>query len=376
MQRWLMVLLFLLPFLSDGQTLTELAVPRYFGSKSSGSVNNERASFGVCLRIDNLIPNTIYDVKGGIGLVTDPPTTFGAGTLWNGTSYSSSRRDSAFITDVNGSSGPFWLFFQPTGNSLRFDAGQVHNLRIGFAVAGGTISGIPAFVSGKTITALDIAPNQRTPEATDDGAFLKGTALPAASGKYILLFDNISGTGDPLFIYQVRQSDPVQTASIQDLPEAIRDIYMQGGSSAVGDYPAVIPAGSANPAGVRRIEARNADNTIYAFHTDDDGIWPSGENTAGAIRRELVCITVADAPLVPGGPVLPSVLTDSLVTTITAGSATSGGVVVADGGDSLSARGLCWSLAQTPSTIDSHVVIPGDTGPFPHTMTGLLPDTT
>ncbi|HNW76471.1 MAG TPA: lamin tail domain-containing protein [Bacteroidales bacterium] len=376
MQRCLMVLFFLLPFFSDGQTLTELAVPRYFGSKSSGSINNERASFGVCLQIDNLLPNTVYDVKGGIGLVADPPTTFGAGTLWNGTSYSSSRRDSAFTTDVNGCSGPFWLFFQPTGNSVRFDAGQVHNLRLGFAVTGGSIPGIPAFVGGKTLTALDIAPNPRTPEAADDGAFLKGTALPAASGKYILLFDNISGNGDPLFIYQVRQSDPVQTTSLQDLPEAIRDIYMQGGSSAVGDYPALIPAGSANPAGVRRIEARNDDNTLYAFHTDDDGIWPSGGNTAGAIRRELVCITVADAPLVPGGPVLPSVLTDSLVTAITSESATSGGVVVADGGDSLTVRGLCWSLTQAPDTADSHAIIPGNTGPFTHTMTGLLPNTT
>lgn len=358
-----------------GQTLTELAVPKYFGSKSATSANNARTPFVVCLSIDGLTPNTVYDVKGGIGLVSDPPTTFGAGNLWDGSAFSASRLDSVFTTDLAGSSGPFWLFFQPTGNAARFDAGQLHNLRIGFAVTGGTIPGVPAFIGSKVLTALDIAPNQRTPSGSDDGAFIKGSAMPAVTGKYVFLYDNAGGLGDPVFVYQARQAIPVQSGAQQDLPAAISDIYRQSGSSSVGDYPGVIPTGSNNPSGIRRIEARNPDFTIYGYNTDDDGIWPSGGNTTAAVRREVVFITTTDAPLIPTGPVPPTVATDSLVTDVSSDSATSGGNVTAGGGDTLLIRGLCWSLSAGPTVADSSVVAPGTMGTFSATMTPLLPDT-
>jgi PKD repeat protein len=369
----LAVILLALP--SFSQTLTELAVPRFFGSKSSGSSNNTRTPFGVCLRIDGLLPNTVYDVKGGIGLATDPATTFGAGNIWDGAAFSSSRLTAAFTTDAAGSSGPFWLFFQPTGNSARFDAGQIHNIRIGYAVTGATIPGVPAYVGTRTLTALDIAVNQRTATGSDDGAFIRGSALPSASGLYVLFYDNTAGTGDPLFIYQVRQAVPVQTSGQSDLPATIGEIYLQGGNSAAGDYPAVIPTGSNNPAGVRRVEARNPDFSVFAYNTDDDGIWPGGGNTAGAVRREVVVLTNTDAPLVPDVPTPPVVLTDTLVTVVTYDSVVSGGKVTADGGDSVTWMGLCWSTDTLPSVTGQYTSVPGDTGSFTAAMTGLLPDT-
>jgi PKD repeat protein len=358
-----------------GQTMTELAVPRYFGSKSTASANNIRTPFGVCLRIDGLLPFTTYDIKGGLALVSDPASAYGAGNIWDGNSFSASRLVNAFTTDATGSSGPFWVFFQPTGNAARFDAGQSHNLRIGYTVTGGTMPGSPSFIGTKGMTALDIAVTQRTASGTDDGAFIKGSAMPSATGKYVLLYDNVAGTGDPLFIYQVRQAIPVQPSQ-QDLPTSVNDIYMQAGTSAAGDYPAVVPTGSNNPGGVRRVESRNADFSIYAFNTDDDGIWPAGGNTTVTVRREVVTITSADAPLVPGGPVLPTVWTDTLVTGITSDSATSGGDVTADGGDTITSRGLCWSTVPAPTDSGNYVTVPGTTGPFTATMSGLLPDTT
>lgn len=289
---------FVLVLTGSSQTLTELVVPKYMGSKTSGSANNSRTPFAVCLSIDGLLPNTSYDLKAGLALVSDPATSYGAGNIWTGSSFQTANLVNVFTTSTSGSSAPFWLFFQPTGNASRFDAGQVHNLRIGYAVSGNSLPGHPDFTGTKTITALDIATTPRTSSTSDDGAFVKGSALPPAGGKYVLLFDNTAGNGDPLFSYMIRQAVPSQS-TYPELPSAINDIYMQTGTSVTGDYPAVIPIGANNPDGVRRIESRNPDNTIFGFATDPDGIWPSGGNTTAALRREVVIITSTDASLVP-----------------------------------------------------------------------------
>lgn len=358
------------------QTLTELVIPRYFGSKSAGSANNTRTPFAVCLRIDGLASNTVYDVKGGIALAADPPTAFGAGNIWDGSAFSASRVTAAFTTNDTGSSGPFWLWFQPTGNSVRFDAGQVHTLRLGYAVTGGTIPSVPAFVGTKLITALDVAVNERTADASDDGAFVKGSALPGASGKFVLLYDNSAGTGDPLFAYQVRDAIPVQNTGQNDLPSAIGDIYSQSGTSSTGDYPAVIPTGSGNPTGVRRVEARNADLSLFAWSTDDDGLWPGGGNTAGAVRREVVFLTSTDTPLVPQSALPPEVLTDSTVTVITYDSVLAYGTLVSGGGDTVSQLGVCWSaINPLPTLTDSVTAVASSPGPFTALLSPLLPDT-
>jgi PKD repeat protein len=164
--------------------------------------------------------------------------------------------------------------------------------------------GNPMFITSATLTALDVAVNQRTPVPGDDGAFLCGSAMPSASGKYVLVYDNEAGSGRPLFAYQARQAVPVQ-ASMPDLPAPVNDIYRQNGTSDTGHFVAVIPTGSNNPAGIRRVEARNADFSLYAFNTDDDGIWPSGANTTVPVRREVVSLTTSDAPLEPCAPLPP-----------------------------------------------------------------------
>ena len=277
---------------------TELVVPQYMGSKTTSSANTDRTPFVVCLQIDNLQANTAYDIKPGVALTSDVATSYGAGNFWISGIFQSATISNAFTTNSAGSSGPFWIFIQPTGNSTRFDAGQVHNLRIGYIVNGGSMPSAPNFIGSKTITALDIASTPRTTTTTDDGAFIKGTANIGASGKYVLLYNNIDGTGDPLFSYQIRTA--TATSSTQsDLPSAINDVYLQSGTSSIGDYPAVIPIGAINPNGVRRVEARNADNTIYSYNTDADGIWYSGANTTTITSRQVVTLTNEDTPVYP-----------------------------------------------------------------------------
>jgi PKD repeat protein len=168
---------------------------------------------------------------------------------------------------------------------------------------------------------------------------------------------------------------PTQVSN-SELPTEINDVYMQSGTSAAGDYPAVVPIGANNPNGVRRVESRNADNSVFAFNTSANGVWPSGVNTTTALRRDVVILANSDTPLNPAGPGLPAVSTNTSVTNITFNTATGGGNVTNGGGSSIISRGLCWSTAQNPTTTGPHSVEPGTLGAFISNMSGLLPSTT
>ncbi|MDY6986881.1 MAG: Calx-beta domain-containing protein [Thermodesulfobacteriota bacterium] len=57
-------------------------------------------------------------------------------------------------------------------------------------------------------------------------------------------------------------------------------------------------------------------------------------------------------------------------------TAVSGGEVTSDGGAAVTARGVCWSTSENPTTADSHTIDGAGTGAFTSTMTGLRPNTT
>lgn len=66
-------------------------------------------------------------------------------------------------------------------------------------------------------------------------------------------------------------------------------------------------------------------------------------------------------------------LTTDAATSVTADSAKVGGSVVDDGGDAVTARGVCWSLSSGPTT-DDHCTNDGPgSGSFTEQITGLLP---
>ncbi|MBK7382176.1 MAG: T9SS type A sorting domain-containing protein [Flavobacteriales bacterium] len=282
-------------------TMTELVVPRYMGSKSASSTNANRTPFALCVQFDNLVPNTLYDVRAGLGLTSDAATTYGAGNVWNGTTYGTSNLSGTFTSDGSGSSGPYWLFVQPTGNGTRFDGGQVHNLRISTMINGNPSPSSPQFISAKTITALDIATTARTPATTDDGAYVHGSAGVCLTGKFILVYDNVAGTGDPLSSFQAMTTTPSDNTvgSYSGHPTSIGDIYKQNGTSVIGDYPAVVPIGANNTNGVRRIEAREQDNSIFGAITDADGNWPGGADFTTIARRGVGSIGIADPLFLP-----------------------------------------------------------------------------
>jgi hypothetical protein len=73
---------------------------------------------------------------------------------------------------------------------------------------------------------------------------------------------------------------------------------------------------------------------------------------------------------------LPLLSTTATLTDITATTATSGGTIGADGGASVTARGVCWSTTTNPTTLDSKTVDGTGTGIFTSAITGLTSGTT
>jgi uncharacterized protein (TIGR02145 family) len=73
---------------------------------------------------------------------------------------------------------------------------------------------------------------------------------------------------------------------------------------------------------------------------------------------------------------LPTLAATTAATSITATSASSGGDVTYDGGATVTARGVCWSLTAGPVVTDSHTTDDGTTGIFTSSLTGLTAGTT
>lgn len=72
---------------------------------------------------------------------------------------------------------------------------------------------------------------------------------------------------------------------------------------------------------------------------------------------------------------LPTVITDA-PTNVGAVSATCGSNVTADGGASVTTRGICWSTSQNPTISNSHTTNGSGTGSFSSIIMGLSPNTT
>ena len=70
------------------------------------------------------------------------------------------------------------------------------------------------------------------------------------------------------------------------------------------------------------------------------------------------------------------IVTTAAVTDITQTTAASGGNVTSDGGTAVTARGVCWSTAENPTTADSKTTDGSGTGPFVSSLTALASNTT
>ncbi len=78
----------------------------------------------------------------------------------------------------------------------------------------------------------------------------------------------------------------------------------------------------------------------------------------------------------PINPPVPIALTTDSVIDITHATATSGGTITSNGGDTITSRGICWSKAQSPTITDSITSDSIRIGHFTSSIIGLISNTT
>jgi len=112
---------------------------------------------------------------------------------------------------------------------------------------------------------------------------------------------------------------------------------------------------------------------------------PSSAHRMGRRMRWCIVLLMAVALLLPQScsddkstepSVKVPVLTTAAISGITSTSAECGGSITSDGGAAVSARGVCWSTHQTPTTADNKTTDGGGAGSFASSVTGLTSGTT
>ncbi|MCQ2272205.1 MAG: hypothetical protein MJZ72_05400 [Bacteroidales bacterium] len=106
-------------------------------------------------------------------------------------------------------------------------------------------------------------------------------------------------------------------------------------------------------------------NCVVAYNSANNGPGVAG------IHGTLINNTITENSAI----VLPVVTTND-VANITTTTASCGGNVTSDGGSSVTARGVCWSISHNPTISNSHTSNGTGTGNFTSNLIGLSPNTT
>ncbi|WP_159467752.1 ExeM/NucH family extracellular endonuclease [Dyadobacter sp. 3J3] len=274
---------------------TSVITPQYM---SSGTSTRLPVMFRAT--VTGLTASTVYRYFTGGAITTDfGGTNPGAGNPLmisaNGATYTYSTGASTgtagnyetFTTDGSGNYTG-WFGFVNTGNA-RFTAGNDIYPVIVIASSTGTI--LSRNVLDVSIKVLGYSATS----AATNGSFLKETSSATAKN-LVAIYDNIAGTGRPLFVSPV-ESIGVTIGSVTS-----------GYLTTAGSWNAIIP--NILPNGVRRIEQRSVTTgNVVGCATDDDGVWTTGSvNTVNpASGTTAITISGTDAPLTSCGPTLPAV---------------------------------------------------------------------
>ncbi len=182
-------------------TLTEVAMPQFIQGIASGSSNTKRLPFAYCVTISNLTANATYRYYNQAVVSGDSLTTAGAGncilanasgnfTRTTSPGLSTAGSYGTFTTDANGSYTG-WFVMEPTGNT-RFTAGNQVFMRILLNDgADGTVTATRLTTpAAATVLAFNTS-------GANTGTGIRGNSS-ATDKNFVLLYDNVAGTGRPL----------------------------------------------------------------------------------------------------------------------------------------------------------------------------------
>ncbi|MEO5642562.1 MAG: esterase-like activity of phytase family protein [Bacteroidia bacterium] len=287
----------------------ELLLPQYI---MTGNTTASRLQFVCRLSLNGLIANSTYryyssastsstittsNAPGNFFAISNTPTSAGyilgyssgkslgggqMGATPNENEFTSATRFDQFTTDASGSYTG-WFAVVPTSNAVFAPGNNVYFYVQINNGAGGT-SIVTSYRTTNTMHVVDCGTTSGNP---NQATAITGTSNVAAENM-IFLYDNIAGTGRPLFGTWT-ENDAI-TTNFTTWYGAVEAM-----NSAWG---AIIPNNL--PGGVQRIEARNVSNgaILGCPSIDADGIWPGGANTINpAGGTTPLIITLNDAPL-------------------------------------------------------------------------------
>ncbi|MFZ4707458.1 MAG: FISUMP domain-containing protein [Bacteroidales bacterium] len=307
----------------------------------------------------------------------------------------------SFISYLNGltPNTPYYIKAYATnsegigyGNEIMFTTGQsvttpivitaeVTSITQTTATSGGEVvydggSGVTARGVCWNITPNPTTTGNHTTDGTGTGLFISNmTGLSGGTLYYVRAYaTNSAGTsyGSELSFTTITLPT-VTTAAVT----SITDVTATSGGNVSSDGGATVTARgvcwsiSPNPA---TMESHTTDGTgTGSFVSNIIGLAAGTfyyvraytTNSAGtSYGNELTFTTLS----------LPTVLTTA-VTGITQTTATSGGNVTSDGGATITAKGVCWSISSNPTIINDHTADGTGTGAFISNLTGLSPMT-
>jgi hypothetical protein len=294
-----LVLLLISSLFSFGQTLTQSGFVSIITPKYMANGDGTRLPVMFRATVTGLTANTTYryynqaatNSSANGGTVDIGSSNPGAGnpllisaggatyTYTSSPSLTSAGNFSTFTTDATGDYTG-WFGFVNTGNG-RFNAG---NLIFPSIVIGNNATG--AVIARR---ALDVSIQVlafSTSAGANNGSFLKEVSSNATAKNLVAIYDNVDGTGRPVFV-----------APVNALGTTIASL-IPAYSATAGSWNAIMP--NNNPNGIRRIEQLSvANGTIIGCVKDEDGIWPTGSVStvnpnAGTTGRT---IAAADASL-------------------------------------------------------------------------------
>ena len=252
------------------------------------------------------------------------------------------------------------------------------------AVSGGNISddggsGITARGVCWSIESNPTIEDNHTANGTGTGGFISNlTNLEANTLYYVRAYatnGEDTGYGNEITFITSASLATISTKAVTDITENSAkcggnitnsggmDITARGVCWSMEHNPTISDEHTTDDTGIGEFESEiiglNANVTYYvrAYATTSYG-------TAYGTEREFKTVTG-----------MASVTTKS-VTGITASSAISGGNVVSDGGENITARGVCWSTTQNPTVSNSHTSDGTGLGEFTSSITGLANNVT
>jgi len=364
-------------------TTTEASSIGLTTASSGGNVTNDGGSDvsarGICwaTTANPTISNSKTSDGTGTGAFTSSLTSLTAATEYHVRAYATNSTGTAYGNEVTFTTSPVGV---PVLTTTAISA-----ISYSSAASGGVITsdgGAAISVKGvcwSTSQNPTIA-DSKTSNGTGTGTFTSNLAgLNSGTTYYVRAYaTNNAGTGygDELsFSTNAVGMAVVTTAAISSITlnsAATGGTITSDGGGAI-TAKGVCYGASANPTLSNSVV--NSGTGTAAFVSNITGLTPSTTYHVRAFATNSAGTSYgSDEVFTTSAPVVPT-LTTAAISAITLTTAASGGNITADGGATITERGICWATTASPTTANSKTSDGTGTGNFTSSLTGLTPGT-